>query len=125
MYQCRIFISLFLFLIAFACKKEAGVGGKKILSGTVYFKNGANSNNDLARQAKVFITYGTTENNGEVNQTILTDNDGKYTIKGLNKGKYFLNAEYYDEHGFKYSTPGFGVNINNTKQELTLDMVLE
>lgn len=124
----KIIISLgFLLLIAFisGCKKEAGVGGKNSISGTINFKNGASGNNDAAPMAWVTIAYGTNETTATVDQTILTDVNGKYKIEALNKGKYFIKAGYTDVNGFYYSHPGVGVTFENKKKHLEVNIVLE
>ncbi|TAL60966.1 MAG: carboxypeptidase regulatory-like domain-containing protein [Bacteroidetes bacterium] len=120
-------ISLFLagILCTAGCKKEAGVIGKKIISGVVYYKNGVSGADDPAPSAIVFITYGATEATGSYNQTTTTNSNGEYKIKGLQKGNYFVTAEYTDTHGFKYATYGYAVQINNKKSELKLDIRLQ
>ena len=89
------------------------------------FKNGATGNNDAAPMATISVAYGTDESTTTFNQTILTDASGKYSIEGLNKGKYFIKAGYTDVHGFSYSTPGHGITITNKKAKLELNIVLE
>ena len=107
------------------CKKEAGIIGKKVVKGTVYFKNGVTGTNDPAASAVVYVTYGATVASSCYNQTTTTDAGGEYIIKGLQKGDYFITADYTDSHGFKYTTPGYAVTIQNKKNELQLDIVLE
>ena len=120
------FIAVFcMFITGIGCKKEAGVGGKKIVSGIVYFKNGVTGNNDIAASARVFISYGTSDPSAAADLIIVTGLDGNYKIQGLNKGNYFIKADFTDGAGFKYSHPGFAVNIKNKKGELKLDMILD
>ena len=106
------------------CKKEAGVTGKKIITGTVFYANGATGTNDPAVNAIVYIAYGTKVDSGSYDQNLLTDTEGKYSIKGLQKGDYYLTADYTDSHGFKYTTPGYGVTIKDKNGELQLDITL-
>ncbi len=120
-----ISVMIFAIFIAGACKKEAGTGGKNTLSGTVLYKNGASSNNDVAKGASVYIKFGTLEATSEFDQTILTDESGRFNLGGLQKGDYFLRSEYTDANGFKYVTPGFAVTIKNKKEAITVDMTLE
>ncbi len=118
------FITTLLFL-SIGCRKEEGLEGKKIVSGVVYFKNGASGNNDPAASATVFIAYGVKEETGSYDQTTTTNSNGEYSIKGLQKGDYFIKASFTDAHGFSYSTPGYAVQINNKRAELKLDINLE
>ena len=108
-----------------ACKKTAGPGGKNAISGTVVFKNGVTGNNDVAVLATVSIAYGTNESTTSFNQTVLTDAEGKYIFEGLNKGNYFIKADFTDSHGFKYSTNGSVISIKNKKNKVTADLILE
>lgn len=122
-------VSVVLFAVAVlfsaGCRKEEGLAGKKIVSGVVYFKNGASGSNDPATSATVFITYGATEDTGTYDQTTTTGSSGEYSVKGLQKGDYFIKASFTDPQGFLYSTPGYAVQINNKRTELKLDIVLE
>lgn len=116
---------LMLALFFTACKKEAGPDGKNTISGTVVFKNGATGTNDAAGMAAVRIAYGTNEATESFNQTILTDEAGKFKIEGLNKGKYFIKASYQDGNGFNYSNPGYGITIENKKKTIEVNITLE
>jgi len=107
------------------CKKEEGIIGKKVVTGTVFFKNGVTGTNDPASSAVVYITYGAKENTGSYDQTTTSNSDGKYTVKGLQKGDYFITADFTDSHGFKYTTPGYTFTIKNKKSELQVDILLE
>ena len=107
------------------CKKEEGIIGKKVVTGTVYFKNGVTGTNDPAASAVVYVSCGTTTASGSYDQTTTSDSNGKYIIRGLRKGDYFITAEYTDSHGFEYSTPGYAITIKNKKSELSLDIMLE
>lgn len=118
---CVLLAALFLN----ACKKEAGPGGKNTISGTVVYKNGVTGSNDAAGMATVRIAYGTNEATESFNQTILTDETGKFKIEGLNKGKYFIKASYSDGNGFAYSNPGYGINIENKKKNIEVTITLE
>jgi hypothetical protein len=123
----RIVIAFYLFiaLIFSGCKKEAGLGGKNMISGTVFFKNGNTGNNDPAPTATVGITYGGMESSSSFDQTIVAGSDGAYRFEGLRKGEYFIKAGYTDEHGFHYTTPGYGIVFENKKKSLEHNIVLE
>lgn len=121
----RIFIVFFLCTIIYGCRKEAGHTGKKIITGVVLYKNGATGKNEPAPSAIVYITYGVKTFTGAYDLSIIADSNGKYTIKGLRKGDYFISAEYTDEHGFKYTSNGYTVEIKNKKEELVLDILLQ
>jgi hypothetical protein len=123
----NLIIAVLLLLIAgvTSCKKEAGPTGKKIISGSVTYKDAATGNNETAPYAKIFIAYDTKESTETYDMQILSDATGVYSIKGLNKGDYYITASFTDEHGFTYSTPGYAVELNNKKEELKLDFILE
>lgn len=109
-----------------ACeKKTAGPGGQNTIIGTVYYKNGATQNTDVAPKATVSVSYGTNEPNMSFDQTVLTNTDGTYKIEGLTPGKYFIKANYTDEHGFNYNSPGVGVTFNNKDRKAEANIVLE
>ncbi len=112
-------------LLVAGCKKEAGLEGKKIVSGVVYYQNGVSGTQDPAASAIVFISYGETTSTGSYDQTTTTNSSGEYAVKGLQKGDYFITSEFTDAQGFKYSTPGYAVTINNKKSSLNLDIHLE
>ena len=119
------FAVIFLVLIASSCKKEAGIGGKKTISGTVHYKNGATGAMEIANGATVMICYGTKTYSSAYDQTLFTDANGEYHIDGLRKGDYFFSAEFTDVHGFKYTTAGYGVTVENKKDNLTLNLDLQ
>lgn len=118
------YVFIFLVVIASACKKEAGIGGKKTIAGTVYYLNGATNAMEIAANAKVMIAYGTSSASSNYDQTLLTGADGKYHMDGLKRGDYFITAEFTDVHGFTYTTAGYGVTVENKKDELELDIEL-
>jgi hypothetical protein len=119
------FFLLFITALIAGCKKEEGIVGKKVVTGTVFFKNGVTGTNDPAVSAIVCITYGATESTGTYDQTTTSNSEGIFTVKGLQKGNYYITADYTDIHGFRYTTPGYSITINNKKSELNLDIVLE
>lgn len=119
------FAFIFLVVIASSCKKEAGIGGKKTISGTVHYKNGATGTMEIANGATVMISYGTKTYSTTYDQTLLADSNGEYHIDGLRKGDYFFSAEFTDVNGFKYTTAGYGVTVENKKDDLTLDIDLQ
>lgn len=108
-----------------ACKKVAGVGGKNEINGSVMYYNPVTASNSPAPKATVYITYGSNAATSKYNQAILTDDNGKFLIEGLEKGDYYLRAEYKNENGFNYSSPGFGVILKNKKNKIELNFVVE
>lgn len=118
-------VFLFLMLLFSACKKEAGLGGKKTISGTVTYKNGATGAFEIANTATVHIEYGTTTYNSAYDQSVAAGMDGTYHFDGLRKGDYFISAEFIDVHGFKYVTGGYSVTVNNKKEKLTVNIELQ
>lgn len=121
----RIIFSLVLIISFTFCKKEAGPGGKNTINGTVVYKNGVTGNNDIAALASVSVAYGTNVATEKFNQTILTDGQGKFKLEGLNKGKYFIKASFTDGNGFDYITPGYGIDIENKKKTVEVNIILE
>lgn len=107
------------------CKKEAGIGGKKTITGSVTYKNGTSTVFEKANNAMVHIAYGTKTSTTTYNQTVIVDEKGEYHFDGLRKGDYFITAEFTDEHGFKYTTGGYGVTVNNKKENLNVDIKLQ
>ena len=118
-------VLLFLVLLFPACRKEAGIGGKKTITGTVHFKNGATGMYEIATGATVNIAYGETSYSSTFDQTLQADVNGVYHFDGLRKGDYFISAEFTDSHGFNYSTSGYSVTIESKKGSLTLDIDLQ
>jgi len=122
----KIITFLFISTIFFgSCQKEAGILGKKSLSGTVYYKNGATAINEIAPGAVVKIAYGANAATADFDQFIYADVNGQYKIEGLKKGDYFITAEFTDSHGFNYVTAGYLITIKNKKSDLQLDINLE
>lgn len=107
------------------CKKHAGPGGKNTIRGTVVYKNGVTGTNDVAPMATVYIAYATKEPVSDFDQSILTESDGTFKFTGLNKGNYFVKAEYTDVHGFKYVTNGYAITIENKKKEIEVNITLQ
>lgn len=124
--KTKLIIFLFTIVAGFsACKKEAGVGGKNEINGSVVYYNPATSSNNPAPKATVYITYGSNTAVSQYNQSILTDENGKFIIEGLEKGDYYIRAEYKDQNGFKYSSPGYGIILKNKKNKVELNIVVE
>ena len=114
-----------LVLVFPACKKEAGIGGKKTIYGSVTYKNGASSAFENASTAIVYIAYGTKSTTSSFDQSAAVDETGAYHFDGLRKGDYFISAEFTDENGFTYTTAGYGVTVNNKKEKLAVDIKLQ
>ena len=112
-------------MFAGSCKKDDGNGGKKKIFGTVRFNDGVSAADDIAPGATVFISYGSKVATGTIDQTVTCDARGEYTIKGLKKGDYFVSGEYITSHGFKYTTKGYGVTLESTKNELELNIRMQ
>jgi len=106
-----------------SCKKDGQVG-KKEITGTVTYKQ-ADGTFIAAPYAFVYVTYGTTAASTTYDQSTVADENGKYSIKGLAKGDYFITGQYTDQYGIDYTTFGYGVTINDAKNSLTLDIGLE
>lgn len=120
-----IIIFILLVLVFAGCKKKAGIGGKKTIYGTVTYKNGVTAAFENANTAIVHIAYGTKNATSSFDQSVAVDEAGSYHFDGLQKGDYFITAEFTDEHGFKYITAGYGITINYKKDKLAVDIELQ
>lgn len=118
------FAFAFLVLVGVSCKKEAGIGGNKTISGKVLYLNGATNSMEIANGAAVMISYGTQSSSSVYDQTVLANTNGEYHFDGLRKGDYFVTAEFTDANGFRYTTAGYAVTAANKKETLTLDINL-
>jgi len=116
---------LLLLVLAGACKKTAGPGGKNSIGGAVYYKTPTSSNDEPAPMATVSIAYGTDQPTTSFDQTILANSDGTYKFEGLQKGKYYIEAKYTDSHGFNYSAGGGAVEFHHKKKHAEITFVLE
>ena len=109
-------------LLASGCKKE-GLGGNKSIEGIIYYKDGVVPPNTVAPGTSVFITYNSRVSTGTVDETLTTDSNGHYSVRGLTKGDYFISAEYITSSGFRYTTKGHTVNLDN-KNKGTMNIIL-
>lgn len=119
-------VFVILFAVSFilnGCKKEGS--GKKAIDGTVYFNDGTSAGDDIAPGAIVSITYDSKSYTGKVDETTTSDATGKYNIKNLTKGDYFISAEYTTSHGFKYTTDGHGVTLKGDVNRISLNLRLD
>jgi hypothetical protein len=122
----RFRILLFLWIpIFFSCKKEAGFGGKKEVSGKVTYKDGVSGTTLPAPGAILKVAFGSRGPTSDFDYVISADTEVNYFLKGLNPGEYYFTAQYRDANGFEYSTPGATVIIKRKKNELNLNFVLE
>lgn len=121
--RCFSIIVLSLILLA-ACKKEEGLGGKKEIGGTVLYRD-LNGNEMPAPSAWVKIYFGSSVASGDADLTISCDASGMFNIKGFSKGEYFFDAGFTDSNGFEYNTAGIAVEINNMKNSIDLNFLLE
>jgi len=109
-----------------ACKKDPGAGGKKNLTGTVTYFDGA-----VAVGATVSIAYDATEATTEFNDVTLTGSDGTFSFEGLTKGDYYIDAEYVaeqikDGQDYAFACDGATVLIDKKKGDLDVGtLVLE
>ena len=114
-------ILAFLVLITFgmaSCTKEPGFEGKAVIKGKVSYVLGT------ADKAVVSIKFDASAPTTEYDYRTVTDSSGNYRFEALSKGDYYLNAEYMDMHGMKFSSGGFHVKIGDSKGEVTVDFLL-
>ena len=111
------------FLLTSGCKKEGKLGGNKTIEGIIYYHDGVVPPNTVAPGASVFVTYNSKVATGNVDETLTTDSNGHYSVRGLKKGDYFISAEYTTSSGFQYTTTGHAVTID-TKNKETMNIIL-
>ena len=112
-------------ILVTGCSKESvgTVSKGAAISGTItYDKSGTFT---PAPNALVWITFGATSASSEQDLKTFTDANGNYTIKDLNKGSYFVNAQYTDDHGFMYNNGGCAVTINKASGTVTANVALQ
>ena len=109
----------FVFLLAFtSCKKENDFGGKAKIAGTVKV-NGA-----AVQNAIVYMYIGDAAGS-TYDGSAVTNGSGQYTISGLLRGKYFVNAQYTNSTGQVFKCTGTKVTIGDKKGTVTADLTLE
>lgn len=106
-------------LFATSCSKDEGFEGKKDIKGQVTYPGG------VAPGAIITVAFGESGPTDKVDFTTVADAEGKYSISGLEKGDYFMDASYTDPRGFVFESPGVKVEIKNTKDELTVNFDLQ
>jgi hypothetical protein len=85
-----LYLSLGLILVASACKKEEGEGGKFTITGKVFVRQYNSTwqvqvDSFYAQNEKVYIIYGDDVTYGDDQNT---NSDGTYEFKFLRKGNY-------------------------------------
>src|SRR5437016_1027166 len=86
----KVCLAAILILLVFSCQKQAGPGGKAMISGKVYVKNfdsyGMNVMSEYYGSGEsVYIIYGS---NTAVGNSVKTSIDGSFQFLYLNKGHY-------------------------------------
>lgn len=114
-----IIAALFIGFAISSCTKDPGPGGAATIMGTVTNTDGA------VDGAVVYITYGTLEKADAYDNTTTTSSDGTYSIGGLAKGDYYVEASYVSEQGYTFISTGYSVTIGGKKSEVTVDIELE
>ena len=117
-------------LLIFACKKEAGIGGKSTITGKVFvieYSNNtgqANGNEYYAPDEKVYIRYG---DNNFHDDDVDTGPDGLYKFDWLRKGNYTIFT-YSECPTCESGTTSIekSVQINDNKEVIEVnDIVIE
>ena len=83
-----------------ACSEEPGIGGNGHIHGTVveHQEDAGGDHHEGLANATVHIWYGKADATGDPDDQTTTDISGGFEFEGLNKGDYFLHAEYEDDH---------------------------
>lgn len=97
--------------------------GQARIMGSVTYLNAVNGLFDAAPWAVIKIASDTTTK--AFNQYWLAGPDGKYNVKGLGVGNYFVTAEYTDAFtGAVFTSGGSILLIKNSVDDITLDFQL-
>ncbi len=76
-------------VLAPACKKEEGEGGKAEIRGFLYRKNAGSSDSTAYPDQRVYIVYGDHDFHDD---DVRTDGTGKFVFRWLRKGNYRVYA---------------------------------
>ena len=106
-------------LFAASCTKDPGFGGKRSIHGDVTYPGGH------AAGAFVMIKFDATEPAETYDYTTVADMEGHYEFDALAPGNYFVTAEYTDEHGATFTSPGAKVVLDANKGEATVNLTVE
>lgn len=113
---------ILLFVSVFAitsCSKEAGFEGTNTIKGSVLL------NGTAVPGAVVHIAFGTKEATTTFDATTITDASGHYSFQGLQKGDYFVDADYTTNLNILLSSGGAAVTLGGTKGEVTVDLTVQ
>lgn len=114
------FILLFISVFAItSCTKDEGFEGTNTIKGKVTLNGAATSG------ALVHIAFGTKSETTTFDATTITDASGNYKFEGLQKGDYFIDAEYTTNLNILLSSGGAAVTLGGTKGEITVDLTVE
>lgn len=114
------FILLFISVFAItSCSKEAGFEGTNTIKGSV-LKGGTPT-----AGAIVHIAFGTKDATTTFDATTITDASGAYKFEGLQKGDYFVDADYTTNLNILLSSGGAAVTLGGTKGEVTVDLTVQ
>lgn len=95
--------------------------GQARIKGNVTYLNASTGNYEIAPWAVIKIASDTTSK--VFNQYWMTDSVGYYSVKGLGVGSYFITAQYTDQFtGAKFVSPGAIVIVNNSVDDIVLDL---
>lgn len=113
---------ILLFVSVFAitsCSKDAGFEGSNTIKGSVLL------NGTATPGAMVHIAFGTKAATTTFDATTVTDASGNYKFEGLQKGDYYVTADYTTNLNIKLSSGGAGVTMGGAKGELTVDLTVQ
>lgn len=114
-----ILISVFLLTLT-SCKKDPGFGGQNNIKGTVTL-NGA-----PVAFAIVYLAINAKDATTKYDASTLTDAGGNYKFSALNKGDYFVDAQYTDPVlMIKLESAGAKVTIGGKKDDVTVNLTVQ
>lgn len=119
---------VFSILFTLSCKKEPGEGGTNTITGKVFATDYNKEYTKIQGEyympgERVYIVYGTSDNNDIYDDDFRTDYDGRYEFKYLRKGTYTIYTYTIDTTELKYKKfipLKQSVEITGKKETITL-----
>ena len=108
-------------------KKDDSAGypsGSRAIVGTITYTSDGTTTSP-APGAVVYLKIGSKNVTTAYDASTVADGNGKYKFSGLNKGDYFVRAEYTDPKGMKFTCTGSGVTLGASSGDCTADLNLQ
>src|ERR1051326_4054926 len=95
-------------------------GTRSLVGNVTYASNG--STTSPAPGAVVYLKIGSKDATTSYDVTTVADANGHYKFSGLDKGDYYVWADYTDPKGMKFTGAGSGVSLASTDGDLSADL---